>query len=125
MNSPCVSCARARKKAIGFGTSSPSMYIWASALIQKYYGISGMEEAQAYMAHPVLGPRYLECVDALLEHRHRPIVEIIGTNLDAKKLLSSLTLIYNACGNKTIREAISAFYSGSDCEEEQRLAAKC
>jgi uncharacterized protein (DUF1810 family) len=84
----------------------------------KYYGISGMEEAQAYMAHPVLGPRYLECVDALLEHRHRPIVEIIGTNLDAKKLQSSLTLMYNACGNKTIREAIFVLYSGSDCEEE-------
>jgi uncharacterized protein (DUF1810 family) len=84
----------------------------------KYYGISGMEEAQAYMAHSVLGPRYLECVDALLKHRHRPIVEIIGTNLDAKKLLSSLTLMYDACGNKTIREAISALYSGSDCEEE-------
>ena len=91
----------------------------------KYYGISGTEEAQAYMAHPVLGSHYLECVDALLEHRRRPIVEIMGTNLDAKKLLSSLTLMSNACGKGTIHEAISAFYGDSDWEEDQRLAAKC
>jgi uncharacterized protein (DUF1810 family) len=91
----------------------------------KYYGISSMKEAKAYMAHPVLGSRYLECVDALLEHRHRPIVETMGTNLDARKLLSSLTLMSNACGKRTIREAISALYSDSDWEEEQRLVAKC
>ena len=31
----------------------------------KYYGLSGAEEASAYLAHPVLGPRYRECVAAV------------------------------------------------------------
>ena len=31
----------------------------------KYYGLSGEEEARAYLAHPLLGPRYRECVAAV------------------------------------------------------------
>jgi uncharacterized protein (DUF1810 family) len=31
----------------------------------KFYGLSGEEEARAYLAHPVLGPRYRECIAAV------------------------------------------------------------
>ena len=33
--------------------------------IAKYYGLSGEEEARAYLAHPILGPGYRECVTAV------------------------------------------------------------
>lgn len=87
----------------------------------KYYGMSSLEEAQAYIAHSILGSRYLECIEALMEHRDRPIVEIMGTNLDAMKLLSSLTLMSSVCDKKILREAICKFYSDASYQEALRL----
>ena len=55
------------------------------------YGLSGLEEARAYLAHPVLGARLRECVDALLSVRERTAFEIFG-GLDSMKVRSSMTL---------------------------------
>lgn len=84
----------------------------------KYFGVKSLEEALAYMAHSVLGQRYLECVNALLTHRDCSILEIMGTDLDAKKLLSSLTLMSTACPNELLKEAIAAFYSDAYFAED-------
>ena len=55
------------------------------------YGINGIEEAKAYLAHPVLSARLIEICEALLEHKGEDIEDILG-DIDAMKLRSSMTL---------------------------------
>ncbi len=55
------------------------------------YGLSGRAEARAYLAHPVLGPRLLACVEAVVSHPELPVAEILG-EVDALKYRSCLTL---------------------------------
>ncbi len=55
------------------------------------YGIESRAEAEAYLAHPVLGARLREITDALLSHEDKSAVQIFGW-LDAMKVRSSMTL---------------------------------
>ena len=59
----------------------------------KYYGLSGEEEARAYLAHPVLGPRYRDCVAAVRAQLDagRSLEAIFG-ELDAMKFRSSVEI---------------------------------
>ena len=59
----------------------------------KFYGLSGEEEARAYLAHPVLGPRYRESVAAVRAwgKRGRTLEAIFG-DVDAMKFRSSVAL---------------------------------
>jgi uncharacterized protein (DUF1810 family) len=59
--------------------------------MSRRYAIDSPEEARAYLDHPVLGPRLVECAEALLEHEDRSATEIMG-EIDAVKLRSSMTL---------------------------------
>ena len=54
-----------------------------------YYGISGVEEAQAYLEHPVLGPRLIEITRALLKHKDQDIEQMLGS-IDAMKCRSCM-----------------------------------
>ena len=67
------------------------------------YGIDGLEEAKAYLEHPVLSARLIEITEALLTHRGKDIEDIMG-DIDALKLRSSMTLF------ALISEADSVFY---------------
>lgn len=55
------------------------------------YAISGLAEAQAYLAHTVLGPRLVECVAAIEGHAGTPAEAILGA-IDARKFHSCVTL---------------------------------
>jgi uncharacterized protein (DUF1810 family) len=59
----------------------------------KFYGLSGEEEARAYLEHPVLGPRYRECVAAVRAwtEKGRSLEAIFG-DLDAIKFRSSVEI---------------------------------
>ena len=59
--------------------------------IAQRYGISSLDEARAYLSHPVLGSRYLECVEALQDLTLSDPKIVLGS-IDAMKLRSSLTL---------------------------------
>ena len=59
------------------------------------YAISSLDEARAYLRHPVLGPRLAECARVLTEVRGRTAEQIFGA-LDAQKLRSSMTLFRRA-----------------------------
>lgn len=59
------------------------------------YAITSLDEARAYLAHPVLGPRLLECVHALLNLEGGDPVVVLG-GIDARKLQSSMTLFGRA-----------------------------
>lgn len=55
------------------------------------YGIDGIDEAKAYLEHPVLSERLKECCELLLTHNDKTAEEILGET-DAVKLSSSMTL---------------------------------
>lgn len=57
----------------------------------KRYAIKSVAEAQAYLYHPVLGPRLLECTEAVVANEGRSAVEIFGSP-DDLKLRSCATL---------------------------------
>jgi uncharacterized protein (DUF1810 family) len=61
----------------------------------RFYGLSGLDEARAYLAHPLLGARLHECVSTLLDGDARSAQEVLG-EMDAMKLRSSLTLFSRA-----------------------------
>lgn len=55
------------------------------------YSIASLDEARAYLAHPVLGSRLAECTELVLSHRGVSLEEIFG-DLDAMKFRSSMQL---------------------------------
>lgn len=59
------------------------------------YAVSGLPEARAYLAHPVLGPRLLECARALDDLDTADAAAVLGS-IDAVKLRSSMTLFERA-----------------------------
>jgi uncharacterized protein (DUF1810 family) len=63
--------------------------------MSEFYGLGSVDEACAYLAHPVLGPRLMECVDLVLLHDGRTLEEILGP-LDAMKFRSCLSLFKEA-----------------------------
>ncbi|GAC1600322.1 MAG: DUF1810 domain-containing protein [Acidimicrobiales bacterium] len=92
-----------------------------SAMAQKY-ALSGLEEAQAYLAHPVLGPRLLDCLRILETLTNRDPVAIFGVT-DAQKLCSSLTL-FGLAGPEDRRFAsvLDHFFGGEpDSETVSRV----
>jgi uncharacterized protein (DUF1810 family) len=76
------------------------------------YGIASRAEAQAYLAHPVLGPRLRECVALLLATPGRSAHEILGSP-DDLKLHSCLTLFHEASGGgEPFGQALARFFGG-------------
>ncbi len=57
----------------------------------RHFGLSGVEEARAFLAHPVLGPRLRRSAELLLQHTGTDPVDILGP-VDALKVRSSMTL---------------------------------
>lgn len=83
-----------------------------SSAMSVRYGISGLPEAEAYLEHPILGPRLLECVAAMNAHRGRNAEAILGT-IDAKKFHSCLTLFAQVAGTGTaFQESLEKYFSG-------------
>ena len=56
----------------------------AASSTSKYYAIKDVAEARAYLDHQVLGPRLLECAEALLQVEGRSATEIFGSPDDVK-----------------------------------------
>jgi len=63
--------------------------------ISRRFAIGSLAEAEAYLAHPVLGPRLIECARVVYESA-APSAEVIFGGIDAMKLRSSMTLFARA-----------------------------
>lgn len=80
-----------------------------------FYGIDGLDEARAYLAHPVLHRRLLAVLDAMLVHRDRAAVSVLGT-VDAAKLRSCATLFHLAAPDEPIfSDILDTFFDGKPC----------
>ena len=80
-----------------------------------FFGISGLEEAKAYLAHEVLGPRLREITEAVLENEGEPIDVLMGWEVDAMKLKSSMTLFDAASPNDIFGDVLEMFFDGQRC----------
>ena len=77
----------------------------------QYYGLDGVDEARAYLAHPVLGARLREITQALLTHRgKRSIRELMGSSIDVLKLHSSMTLFDQVSPNDIFAEVLQTYF---------------
>ncbi len=79
-----------------------------SAMAQAY-AIASVAEAQAYLAHPILGPRLIECAKAVVGHQRRSAEEIFG-GIDAVKWRSSMTLFAAADPEQPVFPPVLAQY---------------
>lgn len=79
----------------------------------QFYGISGLSEAKAYLAHPILGFRIRETVAVLLQQNHYDAYLIFGSP-DDLKLKSCLTLfaIAEEEKNNIFRKALEVYFQG-------------
>ena len=83
------------------------------------YGIGSRAEAIAYMAHPVLGPRLLECAGLMLAVEGRSAHSILGSP-DDLKLHSSMTLFGEVSDSAAFRQVLDRYYGG---ERDKRTLA--
>ena len=78
------------------------------------FGIASLDEARAYVAHPVLGPRLRECARLVARIDGRSADEIFGWP-DNLKVRSSMTLFARATDdNEEFRAVLDRFYDGED-----------
>ena len=78
------------------------------------YAIGSLDEARAYLAHPVLGPRRVEAAEALLAVEGRTAGQILGYP-DEEKLRSCMTLFAAAADDPTVfRAVLDRYYDGPD-----------
>ena len=86
------------------------------------YGIADLQEARAYAAHPLLGPRLVQCCEALLAvDDGLGAVDVLGP-VDALKLRSCATLFGRASGEPEVFERVLArFHDGVEDEATLRL----
>jgi uncharacterized protein (DUF1810 family) len=80
------------------------------------YGLSGLEEAKAYLEHPWLSGRLQELCVALLHHKDKSAYEIFG-DLDEMKLKSSMTLFALTSEDYTIFDQVLEQFFNSEMDE--------
>jgi len=86
------------------------------------YAISSLDEARAYLEHPVLGPRMLECAGAVSATQGRSAAQIFGA-VDARKLRSSMTLFLRASPAEPVfKRVLDRYFDGvADAATDQRI----
>jgi uncharacterized protein (DUF1810 family) len=78
------------------------------------YAIASLAEAQAYLGHPVLGPRLIECAGLLLAIDGKSAADVLGS-VDAIKLRSSMTLFSRADPQQALfRQVLDRYFQGSE-----------
>jgi uncharacterized protein (DUF1810 family) len=84
-----------------------------SGMAQRF-AISGLEEARAYVAHPTLGRRLVECAKALTDLDTTDPERVFGP-VDAMKLRSSMTLFAHADPDQPVfREVLDHWFDGTE-----------
>jgi uncharacterized protein (DUF1810 family) len=92
--------------------------------MSQHFAIASLDEARAYLAHPILGARLRECVGIVLAVKGRSADEVFGA-LDAMKVRSSMTLFHRAAPDEPeFEQVLDRFYGGvPDPATDERLRA--
>lgn len=86
----------------------------------QHYALDGLDEARAYLDHPVLGPRLRACAEALAGLGTTDPVAVMGS-VDALKLRSSMTLFARAAPDEpAFGQVLDRFFDGQEDPETTR-----
>jgi uncharacterized protein (DUF1810 family) len=90
--------------------------------VSRTYAISSLDEARAYLAHPVLGPRLIDCATIVAQTPGRTAEQVFG-GVDALKLCSCATLFHRAAPQQPVFASVLArFFDGRpDPATDQRI----
>ncbi|HEX8324300.1 MAG TPA: DUF1810 domain-containing protein [Tepidisphaeraceae bacterium] len=91
----------------GLGQSSTS----------RFYAIKSPDEARAYLAHPILGPRLIACAEAAVAVEGRSALEVFGSP-DDMKLKSSATLFAHVSPPGSVFERVLTRYFGGERDDK-------
>jgi uncharacterized protein (DUF1810 family) len=81
--------------------------------ISRRYAILSVTEARAYLRHPLLGPRLIECARLVSETKGRTAEQIFG-GIDAMKLRSCMTLFARADPDEPVfGQVLQRFFGGN------------
>lgn len=89
-----------------------------------FYGIGSMEEARAFLEHPILGPRLHDATEAVLNSGEDNLSELFGNSDEALRFRSSMTLFAQVClgtSNELFLRVIMNFWGGIRDEKTVRI----
>ena len=110
--SACAELSAARKRGHWMWFIFPQLKELGRSATAQFYGISGREEAQAYLDHPILGQRLRHCTQLLLALQGHSIHDILGSP-DDLKFRSCMTLFAHITeDNQAFVDAITEYYAG-------------
>ncbi|WP_328589493.1 DUF1810 domain-containing protein [Sphingobium yanoikuyae] len=89
----------------------PQLRGLGQSTISQHYGIVSLSEARAFLDHPVLGKRYVECVETMQALATSDPVAVFGS-VDALKLRSSLTLFEKVGRLDLLGDALERWFDG-------------
>jgi uncharacterized protein (DUF1810 family) len=108
----CEELRSGRKRSHWMWFVFPQVEGLGSSEMSQRYAIHSLDEARAYLAHPVLGARLRECAGLLLAAGAGTAEAIVG-HIDARKLRSSMTLFHRAAPDDALfRQVLERFYGG-------------
>jgi uncharacterized protein (DUF1810 family) len=108
----CEELRRGRKTGHWMWFIFPQLRGLGSSPMAEYYGITSLAEARAYLDHPLLGERLIECSRIVTSIEGRTLMDIFGSP-DDMKFKSSMTLFARAATENSIFiEAINKFCGG-------------
>jgi len=111
---------RGRKESHWMWFVFPQMAGLGHSATARHYGIVSLAEAQAYLAHPLLGARLGECCEALLGH-DLPADAMLGP-VDSMKLKSSMTLFERPAPDEPLfAQCLDRFFAGERDQATLRL----
>jgi uncharacterized protein (DUF1810 family) len=103
--------SRGRKQGHWMWFIFPQVAGLGLSTMSQRYAIGSRAEAKAYLAHPVLGPRLIECTRLVLAVEGRTINAILGAPDDAK-FRSSMTLFGEVSDEPSFDQALGKYFAG-------------
>ncbi|MGY4505531.1 uncharacterized protein (DUF1810 family) [Bradyrhizobium sp. GM24.11] len=103
--------ARGRKQTHWMWFVFPQVAGLGFSAMSQRYAIGSRAEAEAYLAHPVLGPRLIECTRLVLAVDGRTINAILGAP-DDSKFRSSMTLFGTVSNEPVFDVALAKYFAG-------------
>jgi uncharacterized protein (DUF1810 family) len=117
----CKELQNGRKESHWMWFVFPQLRGLGHSAMANHYGISSLEEARAYLEHPILGSRLMHCTSLVLMIEGKTIGEIFEEP-DDLKFCSSMTLFAEAgSDNKLFRQALDKYFGA---EPDPRTIAR-
>ncbi len=119
----CSELRAGRKRSHWMWFVFPQLAGLGQSLMSQRYAIASLPEAEAYLAHPILGPRLIDAAEILRQLRGLSARDVFG-GVDAMKLRSSMTLFARAGpDNAVFGQILDAYFDGVGDEMTTQLLA--